>query len=219
MRERHSLKRSNSFIAAALVGAAIGVLCTGMFGLGCNKPPEPEPSAKPAPMGPSTSGAAKNGEQAGSKPSQAGPSDIGWDAPAAWQKVENPSPMRKATYKIPKASGDAEDAELSISQAGGSVEMNVQRWAGQFGAKGDAVKRTPRTVNGLNVTIVEIHGSFAGGMPGGPAGEPKPGYALLGAIVETGPASGWFFKATGPDKTIEAAKADFDKMVDSFRAK
>ena len=56
-------------------------------------------------------------------------------------------------------------------------------------------------------------------LPGGPAGEPKPAFALLGAIVETGPASGWFFKLTGPEKTLDAAKGDFDRMVDSLRAK
>ena len=57
-----------------------------------------------------------------------------WDAPARLAvKAENPSPMRKATYKIPKAAGDAEDAELSVSQAGGSVDMNVQAGGrGQF---------------------------------------------------------------------------------------
>jgi hypothetical protein len=46
---------------------------------------------------------------------------------------------------------------------------------------------------------------------------PKPGYALLGAIVETSPPT--FFKLTGPEKTVMAARADFDKLVDGLRAK
>ena len=54
-------------------------------------------------------------------------------------------------------------------------------------------------------------------MPGAPPGPAKPDYALLGAIVETQPPH--FFKLTGPAKTVAAAKADFDKMVQSFRAK
>ena len=170
---------------ARLAGAAILTALVGVFSAGCNKPQEPEPSASSPP----TRATAQTSDTGGSsaKPAQATPSDLGWDAPAAWQKVENPSPMRKATYKIPRAAGDSEDGELSISQAGGSVEMNVSRWAGQLQATGDAVKKTPRTVNGLSVTVVEIHGTFSGsGMPGAPASAPKPGYALLGAIVETG---------------------------------
>src|SRR6185437_16187796 len=50
------------------------------------------------------------------------PTDVAWDAPAAWKKVENPSPMRKATYEIPHAVPSDADAELSVTVAGGSVE-------------------------------------------------------------------------------------------------
>ena len=50
-----------------------------------------------------------------------------------------------------------------------------------------------------------------------PAAGPKDGYALLGAIVET--VTPTFFKLTGPEKTVNAAKADFDKFIDSLRPK
>src|SRR6185436_19494005 len=121
-------------------------------------------------------------------------------------------------YKIPKAAGDAEDGELSVSQAGGTVEMNVKRWEAQFEDRRGETRRDPRTVGDLQVTVVEVHGKFTGsGMPGAPPGPPKADYALLGAIVETRPPH--FFKLTGPEKTVAAAKADFDKMVQSFRAK
>ena len=55
-----------------------------------------------------------------------------YEAPAGWQKVDNPNPMRKATFKIPRAEGDPEDGEMSVSLAGGTVDQNVQRWSGQF---------------------------------------------------------------------------------------
>lgn len=195
------------------------VALSGAIALACAKTPEPEGSSAPKPAGTTAARPSEPGSST-AKPAQAGPSDLGWDAPAAWQKAENPSAMRKATYKIPKAQGDAEDAEMSVSMAGGSVDANVQRWAGQFQAKPEAVKKTPRTVNGLSVTVVEIQGTFAGsGMPGAAPGDPKASWALLGAIVETSPGMAWFFKMTGPDKTVSAAKADFEKMVDSIRAK
>lgn len=145
--------------------------------------------------------------------------DISWTVPTAWQTVASPSSMRKATYKITKAAGDPEDAEMSVTQVGGGVDANVQRWAGQFQDSKDAPKRTQRTVGAIKVTVVEMHGTFSGsGMPGAPAAGPKKGYGLLGAIVEsTDPP--YFFKMTGPDKTVTAARADFDKLVGSFAAK
>lgn len=193
---------------------ALGIAAL-LAAVGCSKPTETEkPSAPPPPAtaAPPQTHVAPPGHAAN------GPSDLAWDAPAAWQKAENPSPMRKATFKIPRAQGDAEDAELSVSQAGGTVDMNVTRWSGQFDNATAAVKRSEKKVGELKVTIVEITGKYSGsGMPGAPAAGPKENYALLGAIVETTPPT--FFKMTGPAKTVTGAKADFDKFIDSLRAK
>lgn len=145
-----------------------------------------------------------------------GPDDIAWEAPKAWQSVPNANTMRKATYKIPKAPGDPEDAELTVSAAAGGVDANVKRWAGQFGNTEPKIE--PRTPNGLKVTVVEIKGTYAsGGMMGGPS-TPKEKYMLLGAVVD-GADRQHFFKMTGPEKTVTAAKKDFDAFVSSFRAK
>jgi hypothetical protein len=209
-----SLLRPGTTIAAAALAALAALAATA-----CSKTPEPAPtSASPAPTQAAQPG---TGAAAPVKPTTpAGPTEIAWDAPAAWQKVENPNPMRKATYKIPRATGDAEDAEMSVSQAGGSVEMNIKRWSSQFETKDpNATKRSERKNGDLKVTVVEVKGTFTGsGMPGGPPGEPKPSYGLLGAIVETAGTS-WFFKLTGPEKTVDAAKTDFDRMVDTIRPK
>jgi len=192
----------------------------------CSKTPEPAPSpapdrasptgAAPAPMAPTTGAAAPARPKEG-----AGPSEVAWDVPAGWATAPNPSSMRKATYKIKRADGDPEDGELSVSQAGGSLQANIDRWAGQFEQKpGAESKRTERKVGDLKVTVVEVEGTFNAGMPGMPGGAAKPGWALLGAIVELpGGASPWFFKLTGPQKTLAAAKGDFDKLVSSLRPK
>jgi hypothetical protein len=128
--------------------------------------------------------------------------------------------MRKATYKIKRAEGDPEDAEMSVSQAGGSIDANVERWVKQFEPKAGAEpRRSQRAVGDLKVTVVEVQGTFASGMPGMGPGQPKTGWALLGAIVETPSGQPWFFKLTGPEKTVTAAKAAFDKLIDSFRLK
>jgi hypothetical protein len=39
---------------------------------------------------------------------------------------------------------------------------------------------------------------------------------LLGAIAR-GPDANWFFKATGPRKTMEANRAAFDALVQSIK--
>jgi hypothetical protein len=131
--------------------------------------------------------------------------------------MPNANTMRKATYKVPKAAGDPEDAELTVSAAGGGVEANVKRWAGQFGSA--EPKSETKTVHDLKVTLVEIKGTYqaAAGMMGGPT-TPKEKYMLLGAVVDQGDRQ-YFFKMTGPEKTVTAAKKDFDALVASVHAK
>ena len=124
--------------------------------------------------------------------------------------------MRIATYKIPVAGKDTEEAELSISRAGGSTEANLQRWVGQFEEAGKDTRET-RTVRGMKVTTVEVGGTYLGGMMGGAAAK-KPGWSLLGAIVET-QGSSYFFKMTGPTATVKNARKAFDGMLDSIAPK
>jgi hypothetical protein len=186
-----------------------------------DRSPSPVSSAEPAGGSPGGGGTAKPARK--SRPS--GPADVAWDPPARWIKAEQPGPMRKATYRVPHAvyaPTDPEDGDLSVSQAGGTVEQNVARWALQLDRKLPDVKRTERNVNGLKVTVVEIHGDYSGMAAattagGAPPAAKKPRWELLGAIVETSPPT--FFKLTGPEQTVTAAQHDFDQMVDGVRAK
>lgn len=140
---------------------------------------------------------------------------LSWTMPAAW-KADAPRPMRAATYVVPAAKGDAEPGECGIfyfgEGQGGSAQQNVDRWVGQFeGAKSQPQKK--EKLGGFDVTTIEVDGTYASSM-GGPMGPktPKPNFKLLGAIVE-GPKGNVFFKLTGPAKTVEAARADFMKML------
>src|SRR5512140_3343256 len=121
---------------------------------------------------------------------------ISWTAPATW-KADAPRPMRAATYVVPAAKGDAEGGECGVfyfgQGQGGSVEQNIQRWVGQFeGAKPPTPKK--EKLGGFDVTTVEVEGTYASSM-GGPMAPktPKPGFKLLGAIVEA-PGGNVFFK-------------------------
>ena len=133
--------------------------------------------------------------------------------------------MRKASYQVPAAKGDPEDGELAVFYfgpgQGGGIDANVDRWVKQFsGVTPSDVKRADREANGLRQHTVDIvRGTFDAGqmaMSASPAG-PKKDYALAGAIVEA-PSGAYFFKMTGPAKTIAAAHGAFIQLLDSVRA-
>ncbi len=213
-----------------LVPVAAVALVT--FGAACSKPeptkdtaPAPSASASQAttafpaiPPGAMPGMGAGNADPhagmtapAGSAPAAGG---LTWTAPSGWTSMPNPNTMRKATYKVPRAPGDAEDAELAITQVGGDIDSNITRWVGQF--EGTVTpKRTELTVGALKVTIVEITGTFGGGGMGGATGK-KEHWTMLTAIAQTEPAH--FFKLIGPEKTVNLARRDFDKFVHSFKA-
>jgi hypothetical protein len=145
---------------------------------------------------------------------------ITWTVPGSWTRGPG-RPMRVATYEVPAAK-DAEAGQCAVfffgRGQGGELDANVQRWAGQFKEK-PAPKRERRTAAGMPVTRVDVEGTYLN--PGGgmmqSQGE-KPGYRLLGAIVE-GPEGNVFFKLTGPEATVDAAEAAFDGLLASLTRK
>ena len=144
-----------------------------------------------------------------------------WTDPAVWTRVPSNSTMRLATYRVPKTDGDREDGEVSVFHfgpgKGGDVKANLERWEKQFSDVAKAnVRQNEKTIAGFAVHLLEIdRGTFASGMPGAPS-KPSPGYGLLGAIVET-PAGNYFFKLTGPEKTVKAAQRKFFAMLESIK--
>jgi hypothetical protein len=130
--------------------------------------------------------------------------------------------MRKATYLVPRATGDSEDAELGVFYfgpgQGGGIEANVDRWVKQFtDIKPDQVKREDRTANGLVTHIVQVEsGTFNANVMGKGPEKLKKNYALLGAIVEA-PTGAYFFKLTGPKATVAKAKKSFYALLDSVK--
>jgi hypothetical protein len=212
----------------------VGIACAGAFALGRSMPSgsvdsssgaaaapaqaqaePPEQTQEPLPPGhPPTSGAEMMGPHGGGDMAAAGDAPLDWKVPPKWQLLPSTSKMRLATYRVPRAPGDTQDAELSVVQAGGSVDANAQRWVGQFDEESQkTAKRSTRKVGALDLTIVEVEGTYSG------MGEStSPGWGLLGAIVAM-PSLPCFFKLTGPAKTVAAARADFDAMMASLKPK
>lgn len=147
-----------------------------------------------------------------------------WTPPARWQ-VKPGDGMRLVTYIVPRAAGDSEDAECPVfffgPGDGGGVQQNIDRWIGQFKQPGgsssaQAARQKVETINGFQVTTVDVSGVFSGGPMAAGSGD-KGDYRLLGAIV-AGPQSSVFFKLIGPAKTVAAAQSEFQALLRSLAA-
>jgi len=196
-------------------------LCFAALALACDKPAPPSATTASAPApAPSASAAAAPTSLTHGNAKEIG---VTWSEPSAWKKLTPTSPMRNASYEVPAVAGDQEPGDLGVfyfgPDKGGAAERNVQRWVEQFeGADPAKVEKSERKANGLAQRIVEIpSGTYKSGMPGGPT-TPKPGYALLGAIVET-PSGSHFFKLVGPKATVAAARKQFLELLDSVKPK
>jgi len=147
-----------------------------------------------------------------------------YTVPATWQREPVRSPLRSDQYRLPRAAGDAEDAELAVfGGIGGSVEDNVNRWRGQFTTPDgrpipdEGLVRESFEVGSLRVTVVDLAGRYAADamMAGGPA-VPRADYRLLAAVVE-GAAGPVFFKVVGPAETVAQHRADFLAMLRTLK--
>ncbi len=138
------------------------------------------------------------------------PPSLSWTAPAAWQEAPSPNAMRLATYRVPGG------AELAVSRAGGTVDANVARWTSQFD-DGARTKRSTKKVRGMDVTVVEITGTYSGSsMNPNEAAAPHADWALLAAIVTAPSGAPYFFKLLGPAAAVRDARASFDGLVDGL---
>ena len=137
--------------------------------------------------------------------------------PKGWVTEPPSNAMRKAQYKLP---GDAGDAELVVTYFGtggaGGVDANIERWKGQF-AESDGGKTSKETVAGMQVTVLDISGSFVGMQrPMGGTQAPKSGQRMLAAIVEA-PNGAFYFKLVGPEATVTKWADTFDQFVKNMK--
>jgi hypothetical protein len=146
-------------------------------------------------------------------------------APDGWRRSPASSPMRVAEFTLPRAAGDAEDAQLIVyyfGGQGGSVDANIKRWIAQVqqpdGKPIADATRTSRTVNGLTVTLVDVAGTYvAETAPGAAAHHHKPHFRLRAGVVDT-PSGPYFIKLTGPEKTVMKWDHAYQQFVSSFKA-
>lgn len=146
-------------------------------------------------------------------------------APQGWLSETPATESRKAQYKLPRAEGDSEDAQLVVyyfGGGGGAPQANVDRWIGEFnGPDGKpasaSAKVAHKTVNGIPLTTVDVSGTYSSSMGSMMKDEhPKSGIRLLGAIAEAGDGP-WFIKLTGPSRTVARWESSFQSFLNSIK--
>jgi hypothetical protein len=137
-------------------------------------------------------------------------------APKAWIKEEPSNKLRKDQFRLPKAAGDKEDAELATFYfpGGGSVDENVARWKDKFrtdkGKKVEDFKLDTFKVGKVPVTYLDISGSYVFMVK-----PPKKDYRMIAVYFDSddGP---FFITVIGPEKTVAAHKKAFDNWLKAF---
>lgn len=201
-------------VTAAIVGLAA---CAGdaQDGAAQAEAPAPSASAQTLPI-PGVGAATEN------PGGTAGPV-LTWDKPATWKVVQPSSNLRLAQYEVPGSGGTGECVVFYFGPGqGGDPMANAQRWAGQFtqadgSSSEDKLKIQVLEDGNLGLRLVEVTGTYDGGMSMGAAPPtPKPGWMLLGGIAD-GPDAPWFFKFTGPQSTLEENRDAFVGLLRSVR--
>ena len=149
--------------------------------------------------------------------------------PASW-KMEEPkgkAGFRKYQFRLPKADGDPEDAELALfffRGNAGSVDQNLKRQEAKFEAPTgkqlkDVVKTDKTKIGTVEATYQDIQGTCLKKFP---PFDPNAkitrteNYRQLYVIFETKDGL-YSMTLIGPTKTIEKHKKAFDEWLKNFK--
>lgn len=143
--------------------------------------------------------------------------------PGAWERIEPRNRIIAHEFSAPAEEKDGEPGRLTIMSAGGGVEANVARWAGQFKtAEGKPLADEDKQIEekqvaALTVHLVDLAGTFAD-QPRGPFGPSvdRPDYRMLAAIIPTEKHGTWFLKFYGPKALVDAEAERFAAMIDGL---
>jgi hypothetical protein len=149
--------------------------------------------------------------------------------PDDWKDVPlPPGSMRMMQFKIPKADGDPEDAELAIFGlvGGGSVDANLERQEKKFElppGKKDAVKVEKIKVGKYEAKYQDITGAYLKkAAPFDPNSKvtKMPDFRQLYVIFEAPEGNAtrlYSMYLIGPAKTVEKHKKAFDDWLKNFK--
>jgi hypothetical protein len=146
-----------------------------------------------------------------------------YSVPEGWVVQIPSSNMRKAQFQLPKAEGDAEDAQLVLFHfggEGGSKEANFERWSEYFtpadGSAPTPLARTTRTVSGMEVTEASVTGTLDTSKVQGMGPGKRENWGMLVAYVES-PSGPYFARLLGPAPTVSRWEASFRQWIASLK--
>ena len=145
-------------------------------------------------------------QMAGAAPETTNAPQIQWKKPEGWTEVP-PSSMRYASFNAPAEDGSKIDISIvTFPGDGGSDADNINRWRGQMGlAPVDA-----STVTSQLVPLETVDTTFLTTDIAGDKTRTIAAWTRRDGRV-------WFFKATGPNASVEKEKPNFVKFIESVR--
>ena len=156
--------------------------------------------------------------------------ELAFEAPESWKAKKPRFNFTKHELMLPKAEGEEKDARLTFTLSSGSTQDNLDRWKSQFkfphGANPDKLFSVEKkTVDGYELSLVQIRGTFMETMGGGPfAGGkkiPRENYMMKAVIISPKDADSrtakCFIKLVGSEKTIKQHAKAYAAMVKSMK--
>jgi hypothetical protein len=132
--------------------------------------------------------------------------------PAPWKQAENAGMMTKAVVNYQVEGGSKLEAKFyDFGGPSGGIEANIKRWTSQFEGTPE-VKREDLEKNGTKVALFTGTGTYLDGPAMSPQKTPRPGYTMLGAVLE-GTESSCFIKLFGPKDEVAKMQEAFKKMA------
>jgi hypothetical protein len=146
-------------------------------------------------------------------------------SPESWKQEPPANEFRVTQFKLPKAEGDKEDAELAVFffKGGGSVEDNLKRQLAKFKPADGKEKVDAKTekikVGKLDATLQDVKGTFLSKFPPfAPNAKitEKPNYRQL-YVIFTSNDGDYFMTLLGSAKTIDKHEKEFKEWLANFK--
>lgn len=180
-------------------------------------------SSKPAP--PLPAGVDQTALPPSHPPIGGASAELVFKAPAGWAGEDPTMPMRRQQFRLQKQGSDTSDATVTVSvlpaREGGGVDVNLQRWAGQFKqpdgkASLDVMKRTDRKLGPHDVIEIDVSGTYVVDerAMGGARKYDEPGWRMLLSWIRA-PGGNYYVKLVGPAATVAHWESSFRGFVDS----
>ena len=141
--------------------------------------------------------------------------------PKNWKKEEPSNNMRLMQFALPKAEGDAEDAQLAVFAfpgGSGSLKDNLARQEAKFLDKGRKAKTEKLNVGKIEGTFQKVTGTYKKKpFPMAENYTPQADFAQLYVVFDGTDKKQYYITILGPEKTIDKHEKAVKEWVKGFK--